>query len=703
MSLSPTSSQTDLTGQTTAASTNAESGLAATAEAVPIMGDNMVQRVCALWAGAGHTLGFEAFSVEGDDFPSAENNLVSMAAEMLDLSPDGERVLEILVGTTFAPGCALLGQRFAAAMGYTAALHIAVVDAAAATMGLGVGLGTAAGGPGCELVAQGGVQTKGDIMRLSPAILRFLLKGGVPSALAPFEVPRRTPPAMVAAFVDNREPTLRLVERALNARRPLLMSGPSGFGGVELLETLAARRGLGLRVTDLSAVFDLDKGLPTDLATQLHCESRLFPSIWLLVGLERSDRTFTDKPLAMARLLDRLYGIDRPVVLLHQGPMPPEMAAAVAALGGIAHVQIEAAAYEERTLAWQTALRAGTVPETEISGLVDHVAHLSLGIPQIANATSHALQMTADAAARKWAKGAPPPSLKPTLTDLSLAANTAMTSRLRRYGSRVSTRATWDDLVLHEDVLSDIKDLSRFSRLRRKLFDDYGFGDSLSYGRTMSALFSGPSGTGKTMVAGLIAKDLGVELYRVDLSRVVSKYIGETEERLGMLFSEATQVGAALLFDEADSLFGARTEIKSSNDRYANLEVNYLLQRLEDFDGVVILTTNFATSIDEAFLRRLRFRVEFPLPAESERARMWQVMLPDRLPVDEDDLDMEWMGKAFELSGGHIRNALLRAGMLAADADQPLSMRMLYDAAATEYRELGKLPQPYPYDDDDDW
>jgi SpoVK/Ycf46/Vps4 family AAA+-type ATPase len=213
-------------------------------------------------------------------------------------------------------------------------------------------------------------------------------------------------------------------------------------------------------------------------------------------------------------------------------------------------------------------------------------------------------------------------------------------------------------------------------------------------------MLSGPSGTGKTMVAGLIAQELGVELYRVDLSRVVSKYIGETEERLGSLFSEAAQVGAALLFDEADSLFGQRTEIKSSNDRYANLEVNYLLQRLEEFDGVVILTTNFAGSIDEAFLRRLRFRVQFPFPSPKERAKLWEVMLPGRLPIDDEGLDFDWMGSSFELTGGHIRNAMLRAGMIAADANKPLTMRMFYDAAATEYKELGKLAPAYPFDDD---
>ena len=167
----------------------------------------------------------------------------------------------------------------------------------------------------------------------------------------------------------------------------------------------------------------------------------------------------------------------------------------------------------------------------------------------------------------------------------------------------------------------------------------------------------------------------------------------------------ATQTGAALLFDEADSLFGQRTDIKSANDRYANLEVNYLLQRLEDFDGLVFLTTNFGSSIDEAFLRRIRFRLTFPFPSEEEREKMWEIMLPEELPLDEegDPADWQWLGQTFELSGGHIRNAVLRSAMLAAEAEMAVGMRHLYDAAAAEYRELGKLAPPYPFDDDWDY
>ncbi|GEM_PF-3563081 len=668
---------------------------------LPILGQNTVERVAASWTIAGRALGFDHFSAEGDvQFSAPEDNLVAMAARLLELSIGSERILELVVATTYAPGCALLGQRFAMSLGRASAMDIRVFDLVAASAGLGAGLATAAMGPKCELVAKGVVVTDGPRVMLSPVLNRFVLKGSVPSPLRPFDIPRTTPAVVTDTFVAAREPLLLMVERALATRRPVLMSGPAGFGGVELFEALTRRRELELRVIDIAAVFDVEKGLPTDLMPQLHGEARLFPGIWLIQGLERSGRKLVDVPMAAPRFIEQLQAIDRPIVVVHEGPMVPDVAARLAAVGGMAHVEVEGTNLDERRAAWSAALVAGGVDEDGVEPLIGNIAHYSLGISQIANAAAYALQRAAGDAARQWARGEAPPALAPTVSDLSLAATTAMTSRLRQYGSRVDTRATWNDLVLPDEVLAQVKDLSRFARLREKLFTEYGFGDTMSYGRAMSAMFSGPSGTGKTMVAGLIARDLDVELYRVDLSRVVSKYIGETEERLGMLFSEATQVGAALLFDEADSMFGARTEIKSSNDRYANLEVNYLLQRLEDFDGVVILTTNFSASIDEAFLRRLRFRVQFPFPAPEDRARLWDVMLPDKLPVDEEDLDIDWMGKSFELSGGHIRNAALRAGMLAADADEPLTMRMLYDAAATEYRELGKLAPPYPFDDD---
>ncbi|MEO1273049.1 MAG: ATP-binding protein, partial [Myxococcota bacterium] len=193
---------------------------------------------------------------------------------------------------------------------------------------------------------------------------------------------------------------------------------------------------------------------------------------------------------------------------------------------------------------------------------------------------------------------------------------------------------------------------------------------------------------------GVIAHELGRFLYRIDLSQVVDKYIGETEKNLGRVFDEAERAQAILLFDEADSLFSKRTDVKSSNDRYANLEVNYLLQRLDDFTGVSILTTNHPQSIDDAFQRRIRFKVEFPMPDHDMRRNLWQRLLPPAAPVD-DNIDWDLLAEDFEYSGGHIRNAILRASVRAAARGQGISEALLYDSAVDESRELGQLVRRY--------
>ena len=212
----------------------------------------------------------------------------------------------------------------------------------------------------------------------------------------------------------------------------------------------------------------------------------------------------------------------------------------------------------------------------------------------------------------------------------------------------------------------------------------------MSKGLGVTALFSGPPGTGKTMCASLIAKDLGTELYQVDLGKIVSKWVGETEKNLAALFDAAEASHAVLLFDEADSLFGKRTAVTSSNDRYANQETNFLLQRIESFAGICILTTNHDPAIDEAFRRRLSVHVRFPMPDEEEREKLWHAMLPASAPVDAD-LEVSSLAKKFVMTGGNIRNAVLRAAFLAADANEMIGNYHLRQAAQLEYEGMGKL------------
>ena len=276
--------------------------------------------------------------------------------------------------------------------------------------------------------------------------------------------------------------------------------------------------------------------------------------------------------------------------------------------------------------------------------------------------------------------------------DLLTAARGRVCHRLGDVAELVTTTLSWADLVVREDVETRLVEIVAAVRYRNQVMEDWGFSDKLPYGRSLSVLFAGAPGTGKTMAATLIGKELGLEIFRVDLSKIVSKYVGETEKNLGRVFEEAARCHAVILFDEADSLFAKRTDVKSSNDRYSNLEVNYLLQRLESHDGIVILTTNAATAIDPAFLRRIRYRVEFPEPDENERKGLWRSMVPVQTPL-ASDVDFAALGRKFRLTGGHIKNAVVRAAFLAvAEGNSAITQDLLLRAAQLEWTELGNLP-----------
>jgi AAA+ superfamily predicted ATPase len=278
-----------------------------------------------------------------------------------------------------------------------------------------------------------------------------------------------------------------------------------------------------------------------------------------------------------------------------------------------------------------------------------------------------------------------------SLAHMTDAVRGRLRHRLKDIADVVTTTVEWDDIVLREDIVDRIIELLSVVQYEHLVMDQWGFSKRFSYGRGLSALFSGAPGTGKTMIAGLIAKELGLELFRVDLSRVVSKWVGETEKNLATAFDEAKHARAILLFDEADALFGKRTEVRSSNDRYANLETNYLLQRIESFEGIVLMTTNRDTQIDEAFRRRLRFRIEFPTPDTGERELLWRSMIPVTAPLG-DDVNFHRLADRFQMTGGYIKNAAMRAAFLAATSEaKVISQGILEKAAALEWEEMGKL------------
>jgi SpoVK/Ycf46/Vps4 family AAA+-type ATPase len=263
------------------------------------------------------------------------------------------------------------------------------------------------------------------------------------------------------------------------------------------------------------------------------------------------------------------------------------------------------------------------------------------------------------------------------------------TGTLLKHAKRVTPRVGWDDLILPPAQATRLHDLIGRYRGRRRVHDDWGLPLFPSPG--VVALFSGPSGTGKTTAAEVLAGELGMDLVRVDLSALVSKYIGETEKHLEEIFSAAHSGEYLLLFDEADSLFGSRSKVEDAKDRYANMEVSYLLQRLETYDGFVVLTSNFQGNIDSAFLRRIHATVHFMVPDEADRARIWRACLAD---APTRDLDLGFVAAQFDLAGGAIRNSALTAAFLAAAADQPIGMLHLLRAVAEELQKLGRRPTP---------
>jgi len=260
-------------------------------------------------------------------------------------------------------------------------------------------------------------------------------------------------------------------------------------------------------------------------------------------------------------------------------------------------------------------------------------------------------------------------------------------ARLEQLAQRLTPRLVWEDLVLPEEQTGQMQAIIAQARERFHVHEDWGFARRMSRGLGISVLFAGESGTGKTLAAEVLAAALELDLYRIDLSAVVSKYIGETEKNLRRMFEAAEQSGAILFFDEADALFGKRSEVKDSHDRYANIEINYLLQRMEGFSGVAILATNMKSALDTAFLRRLRFVVNFPFPGAKERRRIWERALPEQTP--REGLDYERLAR-LNLSGGNIHSIALNGAFLAAAKGTPVTMPLMLAAARMEMRKLDR-------------
>jgi hypothetical protein len=303
------------------------------------------------------------------------------------------------------------------------------------------------------------------------------------------------------------------------------------------------------------------------------------------------------------------------------------------------------------------------------------------------------LQQTVSFARDKaWARGEAGEETRLQFDDLVSGARAQFARDIGSLATRHTPRFGIEELVLPEREKAHLSELLAFVERRGTVYEDWGFRQKFTRGTGAKALFFGRSGTGKTMAAEVIAKHLSLDLFKVDLSSIVSKWVGETEKNLATIFDRAEEAQAVLLFDEADSLFGQRTSVGSAVDRYANLETNYLLQRIEEYDGVAILSSNFKQNIDEAFTRRFHFVLEFPFPDRDSREEIWVRAFPEQAPL-ADDVDFQFLADRFKFTGGNIKNTILRAAFLGASEDaKAIGMRHLLRAVVREYQNLEREP-----------
>ncbi|HEY4588514.1 MAG TPA: ATP-binding protein [Thermoanaerobaculia bacterium] len=442
-----------------------------------------------------------------------------------------------------------------------------------------------------------------------------------------------------------------------NALPAVQLCGGDWAGPRAVALAVCAHLGLDLHVLAAAAV----PTAPAELEGLIRLwqrESVLSGSALLLDAAEL-DSGDAARESAVARLLDELRG---PLLVALRERRPARQRPVLA-------FDLQAPSTAEQRALWLAALGPAAA---DVNGHLDAVvSQFSLGAAAIRSAAAQAAGRGADAGPALWD-----------------ACRAQSRPRLESLAQRIEPAAGWDDLVLPAAQIQTLREMAVHVRRRRTVHEDWGFAGRGNRGLGISSLFAGPSGTGKTMAAEVLAGELRLDLYRIDLSSVVSKYIGETEKNLRKVFDAAEEGGAILLFDEADALFGKRSEVKDSHDRYANIEVSYLLQRMEVYRGLAILTSNFKDALDTAFLRRLRFIVQLPFPDADQRAEIWRRIFPSRTPTEGLDA-----GKLARLSvtGGNIRNIALAAAFLAADEGAPVRMAHLLRAARGE---LAKLERP---------
>jgi hypothetical protein len=449
--------------------------------------------------------------------------------------------------------------------------------------------------------------------------------------------------------------------------------GSEGCGRRSLVDALCFNAGTKYLRVDVPAL--LSSNLDVKLACTLIRREAIigqFPIFY-----HDFDALFADERLAELNNLVRTLtpdGYPGPVFLSGTGRWRPHLSLPD---GLFIPVELSCPDFESRRQIWQSQLSGDDLGKTNLETGLSSKFKMNIGEIKrsMIMARSNAL----------YGNGA---HLKED--DLYDACRQISGRKLSELAQKINSNYTWADIVLPPEQVEQLGEICNQVKYRHVVYDQWGFEHKNLLGKGLNALFSGPSGTGKTMAAGIISNELKLDLYKIDLSAVVSKYIGETEKNLNHIFKEARNSNSILFFDEADSLFGKRSEVRDSHDRYANIEIAYLLQKMEEYDGIVILATNLGKNIDEAFARRLHFSIEFPFPDEEQRRDIWHRVFPAGAPLGSD-IDFDFMSRQFRISGGNIRNIALAAAFLAATADRDIAMEHIVMATKREYQKIGKL------------
>jgi AAA+ superfamily predicted ATPase len=521
-------------------------------------------------------------------------------------------------------------------------------------------------------------------LKLDDQVVRALLgERGLDARLAACARLVIEPRGSLAGLPGERMRSLVALARTARAEgAPLRLSfeGRPGAGRSSAAEALAAELGMPLLAADLARALEPAADAAAKLALLVR-ETRLQDAVLFLGDLDALRAPDHNAGLELLlRELDAHAGI---VILAGASSFAPTRTAGRRPLAGLVTVPFPLPDAAARRACWTSRLdEAGVATSAETIDALGGRFRLTPG--QIADAVAAAGDRATQLAAESGDDAAP------GAHELFAAARAQSGDGLAALARKVTPRRRFEDIVLPPDRLEQLLDVCNTVRHRSTVYDDWGFDDRLSLGKGLNVLFAGPSGTGKTLAAEILACELGLELYKIDLSAVVSKYVGETEKNLARIFAEAETASAILFFDEADALFGKRSEVKDAHDRYANIEIGYLLQKMEEYDGTVVLATNLRRNMDEAFVRRMHFTIEFPLPDEEDRLRIWRAMWPAATPLDPE-LDLAMLARRFELSGGHIRNIAVAAAFLAAADGRVVTMEHLLRATRREYQKLGQV------------